>query len=242
MVRRLVLKMKKVFTAALILLMFFSLHLMLVTPVRADNTNLCPINDGNWFTDNGWCSCPALNVFYDTSTTYQGNPTWRVEPANGVNPSPEWGPDHDLISISPGETIVMECWVKTSGVAGAYGTGARIGLDYYGTPNGQLSRICGISSPDEAGKGEGWPSYSSSQDETSACMIPWGTNWSLIYWSFTVPNQAEGDSGGGLNQIPTNQWCAISGCVPWCQVWGAQTDGSSTCTSWFSDFQFYINP
>ena len=214
------------------------------TPISGVN-NMALINDGKWFTDapGSWLTCPVKNVFYDASTTYQGDLTWRVEPANSVTPSPSWGPDHSLIAISPGENIVMECWVKTSGSAGAYGTGARIGFDYYGTLNGQLSRICGISSPDEGGKGEGWPNYSSPQDESPTYTIPWGTGWTLIYWSFTVPSQAEGDSSTvGLNQISTNQWCAISGCIPWCQVWGAQGDGSSTYTSWFSDFQFYINP
>ena len=59
-----------------------------------------------------------MNVFYDTNTTYQGDLTWRVEPANSVASPPSWGPDHSLIAISPGENIVMECWVKTSGSAG----------------------------------------------------------------------------------------------------------------------------
>jgi hypothetical protein len=121
--------------------------------------NSAPINDGQWFADtNGWPTCPALNIAYETNQAnmHNGALTWRVDPANVGNPPPSWGPDHATIAIASGQHIVIYCWVKTNGSAGAYGTGARTGLDYYGTTNsGDPIRICGISSSDEASKGQG---------------------------------------------------------------------------------------
>jgi hypothetical protein len=133
----------------------------------------------------------------------------------------------------------MECWVKTSGAAAGANTGARIGLDYYGTPNGVWTRICGINSPLEAAAGEGWPNWNGGDD--SAYFVPWGSGWTLIYWSFTVPSKAMGDGGTGQACTPLGQWCAIDYCVPWCQIYG-QNGYLNTYTSWFSDFQFYISP
>lgn len=220
--------------------------IFLPSMVHADYTNLAPINDGKWYPDEDWSApCPTLNVFYETNASdmHNGALTWRVEPADSCIPT-NWGPDHSLIAIEAGQHIVMTCWVKTAGAAGAYGTGARIGLDYYGTTgNGQVERIAGISSPAEAANGEGWPNTYSPDEQSPSIVIPWGTStWTLIYWSFTVPKQAESDGfGGGLNNPSQGTWVMITGCIPWCQNWGAN-GFKDTYTAWYSDFQFYTNP
>jgi hypothetical protein len=167
----------------------------------------------------------------DTQTTYNGNPTFRIEPGNN------YGADHGGIDISPGEHIVMECWIKTSGTpAGAY-TGARIGLDFYGA-NG---RICGPSSPQEAAAGITYPNAPSSLQQTEAAYyVPWGSGWTLITWSFVVPATCTGD-GALASGVPLGQQSVPTYCIPWLQIY-AGNEYSNTYTSWFSDFQFYINP
>lgn len=144
----------------------------------------------------------------------------------------------------------MSCWIKTSGTpSGTYtNIGARIGFDYYGTLNGQWARICGIGSPYEAGLGEGYPNIDSWQNEAPNVVVDWGSAWTLITWNFTVPNQAMGDSAPGTaqglssaNQVPLGQWNTIVGFDPWLQVYGGNGYNNMQ-TSWFSDFQVYINP
>jgi len=116
----------------------------------------------------------------------------------------------------------MECWVKTNGTAAGANTGARVGLDYYETVNGQWTRICGINSPICASVGEDWPNWNGGND--SAYFVPWGSGWTLIYWNFTVPSEAMGDGGGAapesVGETPLGQWVPVEACIPWCQIYG----------------------
>jgi hypothetical protein len=196
---------------------------------QPSSANLAPINDGKWYTDATWQKCPVSNVYYDTSTTHNGAPTWRVQPGNN------YGPDHNGITVRPGQHIVMSCWVKTSGTPSGSSTGARIGFDYY-TAN-WAQRIAGMNSPEEAAVGRGYPNISTGE---AANFVPWGSNWTFKVWDFIVPATAQGDgwvSGG----VPLGQYAVPGTIVPWCQIFG-QNGYSSTYTSWFSDFQFYIHP
>jgi hypothetical protein len=222
-------KLKK--PAALCLSAFFIISILSVLPLTsAYSPNLAPINDGKWHTDATWQQCPGSNVYYDKTTTHNGAPTWRVQPGNN------YGPDHRGITVHPGQHIVMTCWVKTTGTTPITNTGARIGLDYY-TANG-AKRINGMASPQEAAAGIGYPFKSINED---AYYVHWGkTTWTQLRWDFIVPSTAKADgwvSGG----VPYGQYATPDTIVPWCQIFG-QNGYSSTYTSWFSDFQFYINP
>ena len=201
-------------------------------PVYSSSANLAPINDGKWWSDSSWQRCPASNIYYDTSTTHNGSPTWRVQ--SGTN----YGPDHAGISVKPGDHIVMQCWIKTSGTpSGAYSNmGARIGLDYYTAGWGQ--RIMGCGSPTDASTGKGWPNVARQENTSPTCVVDWGSDWKLITWNFVVPSQAMGDQNNGAN-IPQGHYAVPGTIVPWCQIYGSY---ATTYTSWFSDFQLYINP
>jgi hypothetical protein len=193
---------------------------------------LCPIQSGTWYSDPDWNICPSENIYLDTvgnGITYDNMPTWQVQP--GVNV----GPDAVVNSIAPGDKIVMECWIMTTGTPSAYEEGARIGVDFYGA-NG---RISGASSPQEADAGTDWPNAPSYLLATEAnYIVPFGTStWTLIYWNFTVPSVCIGDGNTpdyaqGATGVPT--WC-----IPWVQILSPESQGY---TSYFGDFQFYINP
>ena len=79
--------------------------------LTTSSKNLASINDGQWVTDYPYGTIvPALNVYTDTSTTYKGSSTFRVDPTSDNS-----GADHNVISIKPGDHLVITCWIKTSG-------------------------------------------------------------------------------------------------------------------------------
>jgi hypothetical protein len=131
----------------------------------------------------------------------------------------------------------MWCWIKTTGTPGPAGTGARLGIDFYGA-NG---RISGSASPQEAAAGTDWPNAPSNILATEyQYLVPWGTtSWTLITWSFNVPAVCIGD--GGTQAYAEGQQGIPIACIPWCQILGSNGPWD-TYTSWFSDLQFYINP
>ena len=247
--------MRNIVICILVSFLLLSLFVPLFVLVKADNTNLAPINDGNWFTDEGWASCPTQNVFYDTSTTHNGAPTFRVETANSVNPpNPwdggvfpgNWGADHGAIDLKPGDYVIIKGWIKTSGSAADSGTGARFGLDYYHTAGGVWQRICGINSQTDAQTGTGYPNSDHADIYTN--FVPWGTGWTFKQWDFIVPAQALSDLSPQMqplsstqNQIGTGQWASIGAIIPWVMIYG-QNGWANTYTSWFSDFKVFVNP
>jgi hypothetical protein len=201
------------------------------TPTPTTNSS-ASLSDGQWYTDSTWTSCPTQNVYYDYSTTYQGNPTFRIDPGNN------FGADHSGIAIVAGDHIVMSCWIKTSGSNPQPNTGARMGIDFYG-PNG---RIGSAVSPQEAAAGEGYPNTYINED---SYFVHWGIDWTLVTWDFKVPNTFLGDGGFPPyydgNQVSVGVSSTITWCVPWLQIYG-QNGYLNTYTAWFSNFQFYINP
>ena len=79
--------------------------------ITASSKSLASINDGQWVTDYPYgTTVPALNVYTDTSTKYNGSPTFRVNPTSDNS-----GADHNVISIKPGDHLVITCWIKTGG-------------------------------------------------------------------------------------------------------------------------------
>ena len=141
--------------------------------IQPNGNNLALINDGQWWTDNTWQKCPAANVYYDTSITHNGAPTWRVQSGNN------WGPDHAAITVHGGDHVVMSCWIKTAGSpSGTYtNIGARIGLDYY-TGNWQ-QRIMGAGSPTDASTGVGWPNVARQENTAPSVIVDYGSDCGL---------------------------------------------------------------
>jgi hypothetical protein len=204
------------------------------TPTPAPAPNEAALNDGNWYTDTTWAKCPTLDVYSDTSTTHQGESTFRVEPdmtSAGNAGADHWGP-----SVKPGDHIVMSCWIKTGGVTPVSYAGARIGFDIYGAQ----ARICGVQSVQQASDGCRTPSTDISVEEN---YVHWGSDWTLRTWDFIMPSTYISD--GGSAQISNNyaqgQAVAPTTIVPWLQVWDVNyPNGAYTC--WFSDFTLNINP
>jgi hypothetical protein len=208
-----------------------------LAPTPPNANNLAPINDGKWHTDATWSTCPADNIYYDTQTTYNGKPTWRIEPGNSL------GIDHEGISVTGGDHVVMSVWIKTTGTPTGWGGqySAHIGMDFYGILNGQWARIGGMGSPEDLNNlGAG--------NEPLTQYVNYGSDWTLVYWDFIVPTTwysdggtASGGSGSGSHQFPAGQYATITEAFPWCgsfSNWGAP----GTETAWFSDFQFHVNP
>jgi len=182
-------KSKLFATICLVFLASAFILLIHAPQVKANNTNLAPINDGNWWTDPTWINCPAQNVFYDYSTTHNGAATFRVEAADSVSPNC-MGPDHGGISLNASNHIVMTGWIKTTGSPAGQATGARIGLDYYG-PNG---RITGAASQAAASAGIDWPNAPSNIiNADTANYVPWGSSWTFVTWDFIVPSTCTSD-------------------------------------------------
>jgi hypothetical protein len=225
---------------ALILLLLLALATLPF--VAADNTNLAYINDGEWNSDATWTTCPADNIYYDTTTMYDGHPSWRIEPGVSYGPGHDWG----MLHVHPGDHIVMSVWVKTSGtpdsVAGR--SGAMMGMDMYGYYNGVWARIGACNSPEFVPiKGAwgiyGWPS------DGATWMVNWGSDWVFRTYDFIVPDLWWGDGGFGTlpnNQVPHDVYAAPVWICPWFMVSANYGSLSGTYTSWFSDFQLYINP
>jgi hypothetical protein len=203
---------------------------------------LAPINDGQWHSDYSWSTAPADNIYYDTATTYQGNPSWRIQPGVSLAVDHDWS----KIAVKPGEHVVITVWVKTTGTPDSTigRSGATVGIDFYGNYDGAWARIGACNSPGFVSiKGDigdyGYPS------DSASWMVPWGSNWTLRTYNFVVPSQWWGDGGYGImasNQVPRGTYATPAYICPWLQISANYGSTQGTYTTWFSDFQLQINP
>jgi hypothetical protein len=207
-----------------------------------NGNNLAPINDGKWHSDYSWNSPPADNIYFETNPVnmHNGALTFRVE-AGG----PSLAVDHawGSLAVKPGDHIVMSCWVKTSGTPDSVlgRSGATVGMDMYtGSYNGDWARIGACNSPGfvaiKGNWGAGWPS------DGATWMVPWGSNWVLRTYDFIVPNLWWGDGGLSSHQVARGTYVAPQFICPWLQISANYGSTQGTYTTWFSDFQLYINP
>jgi hypothetical protein len=188
--------------------------------------NLAPIEKGTWYVDNPWGTAPSLNVSLDTEITHNGSPTWKVEPLSTTDNTAVdfWGPN-----VNPGDTIVMSCWIKTAGTTPTAYAGARMCFDYYDTSD---KRIAGSNCLNDAITGD----YTTHTDlQIDQTYVKWGSDWTYVEWSFTVPDKVVYDDGSNKYSIPGR-------IVPWLQIWTSLTQyPSGAYTAWFSDFQLTKN-
>ncbi len=209
------------------------------TPTPTPNgNNLAPINDGQWHSDSSWNICPADNIYYDTTTTHNGAPTWRIEPGASLAVDHDWG----MLAIKPGDHIVMKCWVKTSGTPDSVvgRSGATVAFDVYGNYGGTWARIGCCNSPGfiplQGNYGNGWPS------DSATWLVNWGNNWVLKTFDFIVPSQWWGDGAMSSHQVPRGTYATPAWICPWLMVTANYGSNIGTYTTWVSDFQLYINP
>jgi hypothetical protein len=216
----------------LVLTLSFSIALWNYIPVvKADNTNLAPINDGYWHSDYDSATIPAENINYEYSTTHNGALTFRVDPGYGTY--------HNGLYVNPlaGDQVVMSCWIKTTGTPSSQlGYYAAIGMDVYGTINGDWARIGAANTVQDLQHGAGYPNYIN--PNSADYGVQYGQDWTFVQWSFTVPTTYLGDGSGGAgpHQVALGTSAAVTELVPWLGPgWGPYT-------CYFSDFQFKINP
>jgi hypothetical protein len=199
--------------------------------MTGSSKSLASINDGQWVTDYPYgTTVPALNVFTDTSTTYNGSPTFRVDPTSDNS-----GADHNVISIQPGDHLVITCWIKSGGATPTSYAGARIGLDYYAAS--PWKRISAANSLLQASTGN------RDSSDLDANYVHWGTNWTQVTWDFIVPATVVSDGGSGQtsSQYPAGQAVAPTAIIPWIQVW-CNTYPTNAYSCWFSSYALYVNP
>jgi hypothetical protein len=186
-------------------------------------------------------------VSIDYTTTHNGNPSIKVEPdyERGTREVNCIWPE-----VNPGDHIVWKVWCKTSDdVKDTVYTGGRIGIDLIGAYGGIINTVDALprdftTSIDGQWRSGNWDSYhyNTSYPESGVYpnlgtpllaqfKVPFSaTDWTLIYWEFTVPDTTY----YWRNGYPATQ---ITHVGPWIDVRGL-TDG----IVWFADSEFYINP
>ncbi len=167
-----------------------------------------------------------------TSVTHNGNPSIQVI---GGGSAP-WGEvDGPWLEVHPGYHVVMSVWVKTEAFAGASGSapGSWFGWDFYThytTLDGTTGY--GIVNLNSSGVQAGHPQ----DDELAAghtingsggltqvggliCQTPFGTDWTLLQFDFTVPDTyyeyvTTGQDFATVQTVPFQ----IDSMVPWIGV------------------------
>jgi hypothetical protein len=193
----------------------------------------------------------------DYSTLHNGNPSIRVG-ADYIRGTREV--DGAWINVKPGDHIVMSCWVKTAACPASTDPqgGASFGWDFETTSSSAAPNslaIVDISSDGtqaghptgaERGWGVGAFGYSIngaaglSQVNGNIVRIPWGTDWTLIVWNFTVPTTYYTYVTTGAsypNAMPCNP-VQIDTMVPWFEGRNLYDNAYA----YFSEPQLYINP
>jgi hypothetical protein len=159
--------------------------------------------------------------------------------------------------VKPGDHVVFGIWAKTDSYVNTPYSGARIGLDIFGTyVQGQqkVMRVdslprdytyingqwCSGSSwgpwfTDYANPVDGtWPTYNMPNGgiiPKSQFLVPWGSDWTYIYWDFVV----SGEWFSYVDGHPNTQIVMIG---PWIDARAIK----DTAYAYFADAKLYINP
>ena len=213
------------------------------TPTPSPNSdNLAPIPNGWTQSITGQRGIGGQPGDYlDTSVTFNGQPTLRIDlakaPVVNGNLDPEF--DSAYFSISPGDQIVFNCYVELSQntISEKSYYGAVIDIDLYGTGPDGNGRICGTQSPNG--------SLITFQNGARIYPSNWGTNivhfgtstWAYVSIDFTVPKQAEADGFGGPN--PAGTLCTVTGMIPTMFAYANIGEGAH---AWFADTELYVTP
>lgn len=201
--------------------------------VKADNTNLMSVTDGNWYDDTHWANapCPQYGEVISSTNTYDGYDSWQctLSPSGG---GVDWY-GGKAATIAPGDTIYYSFWIKTSAPTlsadiGNPQAGGRIGIDIYGSGGD----ICGLSTPDGVG------SCSNSYNT----YVWFGTStWTQVVMSFTVPSTYTYENQGLSTSYSNGQQATPTFCIPWVQVFSDTQGTNENGVAWFADPVFMIN-
>jgi hypothetical protein len=171
---------------------------------------------------------PQIIFLDSTVVRTAGKPSIRIERhVEGIDTNSAREANGIWYNIKPGDHIVAKCWMKTDpsgfGDTNPY-SGARIGLDFYGS----AGRILGI-------EGNAYPETDAAQ---RANYVPWGTStWTQRTIEITVPAtfSADGDLGypAGSVVVPTSF-------VMWMQGWSSSYGSTDPAKIWFADAELYI--
>ena len=193
----------------------------------------------------------------DYGTLHNGNPSIRLGP-DYVRGTREV--DGAWINVKPGDHIVMSVWVKTAACPTSTDPqgAATFGWDFETShssvaPNSLA--IVDVSSdgtqaghPNSAERGWGVGTYGSSINGASGLSqvngnivrVPWGTDWTLIVWDFTVPTTyyTYVTTGASYPNAVSTSPVQIDTMVPWFEG----RNLSDNAYAYFSEPQLYINP
>ena len=163
-------------------------------------------------------------------------------------------------TVKPGDHVVFGIWAKTDSHANTVqDSGARIGLDLFGVYMQGQQQVMHVDSlprdytyidgewysgnswgpwfADYANPVDGaWPDCDMSNGgiiPISQFSIPWGTDWTYIYWDFVVP-----DEWFRFTDYPSHPDTQLMMIGPWID---ARTI-SDTAYAYFADAELYINP
>ena len=239
-------KSRKLIVAVLATAFILSLALgaVHIPTAQATNSNLAGFPSG-WVTDTPWgyqVPTSTYGIYQDTTTTYDGDYTLRIDPNAALQAG---AMDYYNIPLAAGDTVVIECEIKTSGTYSGDWAGARLGVDWYGTGAGWTDAgATGMSEID------GTPNAVLPNEITSGVSddgyVHWGQGWTAVYWSFTVPAYILAQSGYS-SDYSVGQHVTPAFVIPWCQIWSWGADSATQypngCGSgWFSNMQIYVNP
>jgi hypothetical protein len=148
------------------------------------------------------------------------------------------GSGYGGITLHVGDHVTMSCWIKTTGTY-RDASGARMGFDWWTTTQGSTGwdRIGSANNCWEAKTGL----LDDSRDLDADSYVPWGQDWTHIVWDFYIQPQYTADGQAVYGAFPRGTVVSAQTgfmIVPWLQI----LNGGTIYTSYFSDFQLYINP
>ena len=207
----------------------FSLIFALLTPVQGNNLNLEPLSA--FYADMNGAASSYTSLDY--TVTHNGNPSIRCGP-DYVRRTREV--DGAWITVNPGDHIYFSCWAKTGDLSNPdQYRGLRIGFDYYVNSSQYGSGVARYSN----GGAPGRPSATenSLQPSEQHFRLPWGNDWTLLYWDIIVPTETFSyqEHDGQNVAIPETQ---INALVAIFDV--RETDDNAY--AWFSDPTLNITP
>lgn len=222
--------MKKPFLVSAVVAVFA--FVLLMVPVKADSTNLCPMPNG-WTTSHTGMSLGiggVSNVVLDTVVKYNDASTLRIDPI-GSSSNDNREANSYYLPVNVGDNITFSLWMKLSATpSGETDRGARFGLDFYGA-NG---RIVGAQTPD----GDAWNPDDGWSDEEDDQFVSWGTTtWTKKTMTFIVNATYSADYWANP-AYSLGEAVEPVGVIPWLQACSSVDGGQA----WFADTQFFINP
>ena len=175
----------------------------------------------------------------DYSVTHNGNPSIRIgTDSSGSHGGSTREIDGAWINVKPGDHIYYAIWAKTAAYDNwnAPYNGIRMGFDAYVTSYvPELGRTCtGVSRPNAGHPSDAENGLPYNQKHW---QIPWGTDWTLLYWDITMPTTQV----TSLEQDGRDYACNPAYISQIVAIVDAR-EVEDNAYAWFSEPVLYINP